>query len=94
MTNSEAVKALREEFSDVSGSKIRRSFDRAKRAGLTAAEAYKRVRKAGKNGAFGPWVVRISQSNPTAHEAELQARNAIDERCGYGHINGALLERA
>lgn len=92
MTNSEAVKALREEFPNTAVSRIRRSFDKAKRAGLSVVEAYEAVRAAGVNGAFGPRVIRISQADPTGHEAQMHADLIMSNRHGYGYIRGALVE--
>lgn len=77
MTNGEAVKALRAEFPEVPGSKIKRTFEKSRRAGAGVSEAYERIREAGRSGAFGPGTVRISAKNPTFHEAQLHADGAI-----------------
>lgn len=44
MTNSEAMKALREEFPFFTRSRIRKTYDKAKSAGQSVTEAYETVR--------------------------------------------------
>lgn len=82
MTNSEAIKALKEEFPFFSGNRIRKAFDKAKRAGQSVDEAYSTVRGLAQQGLNR--IPRISNFDPTGHEATLRADEKITEFSVHG----------
>ena len=82
MTNSEAMKALREEFPFFTRSRIRKTYDKAKSAGQSVTEAYETVRALAQKG-LEP-TPRISKFDPTGHEATLRADEKITEFSAHG----------
>ena len=88
MTNSEAMKALREEFPFFTRSRIRKTYDKAKSAGQSVTEAYETVRALAQKG-LEP-TPRLSKFDPTGHEATLRADEKITEFSAHGEVETCL----
>src|SRR5699024_7181986 len=88
MTNSEAMKALREEFPFFTRSRIRKTYDNCKSARHAITESYDPVRALAQK-RLEP-TPRISKFDPPRHEATLRAEEKTTESSAHGIYQSAM----